>query len=404
MQEAVKQYTILISAPSDINSEILIIKKCFDKFNRGEGKQNKINLLTQYWKDDTFPEQGDTAQNIINKQIVYGCDAAIAIFWNKFGSPTENYGSGTEEELETLQKNGKDVSIYFSEKDGSLTDVDPEQLRKIREFKTRVQQKGLYSTYATDEELEEKLSRHLSSIVLKWGNKKLAKYTPPPCDIINDCDIFSNKFIEAVLRKTLRNDYAEFLHVMQVPYAHKYDQNEKLYSIKGGIPGLFGIAEGLFEFNKNGDVFIVFTQGNKIKYYTNDNRYIQKIPEHIEMQEWFKNKRFDQLIFFNSVSGKKRKAVSGEYKFQLRSVNSATMDITVNEGKLKFIGKARHGANVGNVKGEVILVDGYLAFYQDEKGNKLKFTFFDKKLNIDEQGSFGGINVRFQGEYSRKLI
>ena len=30
------------------------------------------------------------------------CDAAVAIFWTKFGTPTDKYGSGTEEEIEEM--------------------------------------------------------------------------------------------------------------------------------------------------------------------------------------------------------------------------------------------------------------------------------------------------------------
>ena len=33
------------------------------------------------------------------------CDAAVAIFWTRFGSPTDEYGSGTEEKIEKWNEN-----------------------------------------------------------------------------------------------------------------------------------------------------------------------------------------------------------------------------------------------------------------------------------------------------------
>lgn len=35
--------------------------------------------------------------------------AAVAIFWTKFGTPTDKYGSGTEEEIEEMLSSNKQV-------------------------------------------------------------------------------------------------------------------------------------------------------------------------------------------------------------------------------------------------------------------------------------------------------
>ena len=40
---------------------------------------------------------GGKPQALLNEQFVNKCDAAVAIFWTRFGSPTDEYGSGTEE-------------------------------------------------------------------------------------------------------------------------------------------------------------------------------------------------------------------------------------------------------------------------------------------------------------------
>ncbi|WP_353622123.1 hypothetical protein [Halocella sp. SP3-1] len=60
-----------------------------------------------HWETSAFPESGKRPQALLNKQIVNDSDAAIAIFWTRFGTPTEEYDSGTEEEIEKMLKSDK---------------------------------------------------------------------------------------------------------------------------------------------------------------------------------------------------------------------------------------------------------------------------------------------------------
>ena len=48
----------------------------------------------------------------MNEQFVNKCDAAVAIFWTGFGSPTDEYDSETEEEIEIMLQSGKQVLPY----------------------------------------------------------------------------------------------------------------------------------------------------------------------------------------------------------------------------------------------------------------------------------------------------
>ena len=88
-------YDLLISCPGDVNGFIDIIRECVDNFNRVYGNINNMEIATKHWSTDSYPQSGDKPQELLNKQFVRECDAAVAIFWTKFGTPTDKYGSGT---------------------------------------------------------------------------------------------------------------------------------------------------------------------------------------------------------------------------------------------------------------------------------------------------------------------
>lgn len=172
MSKRVEQFFILISAPSDIQEEIKIVKETIDRFNRIVGAKNNINLITKYWGDDAFPEMGDTPQNLLNKQIVDDSDAIIAIFWTRFGSPTKNYGSGTEEEIIRLKDAGKQVFLYFSDCKADLKNVDMTQYNNVKKFMKKHKNDSLYFTYDNLNKFSELLYDHLtnyfsSSLIIK---------------------------------------------------------------------------------------------------------------------------------------------------------------------------------------------------------------------------------------------
>ena len=102
-------YDLLISCPGDVVQFIDVIKECVDSFNRTIGKVNNSEIVARHWSMDSYPQSGDRPQELINKQFVRDCDAAVALFWTKFGTPTDKYGSGTEEEIEEMLSSDKQV-------------------------------------------------------------------------------------------------------------------------------------------------------------------------------------------------------------------------------------------------------------------------------------------------------
>ena len=100
MPKNVIQYDLLISCPGDIISEINIIEDAVSQFNTQFSDALGISVRTKHWHKNSYAQPGGKPQTLLNEQFVNDCDAAVAILWTRFGTPTDKYGSGTEEEVE----------------------------------------------------------------------------------------------------------------------------------------------------------------------------------------------------------------------------------------------------------------------------------------------------------------
>lgn len=162
MSKNVTQYDLLISCPGDVYDELEIINKSIEKFNELYSDTLGISIRPRHWKKSSYPKSGGHAQELLNEQFIYDCDLAIAIFWSRFGSPTDKYGSGTEEEIEIMLDSGKQVFMYFSDKPVPPSQLNSEQYNQIKAFKEKYSSRGLYSTYSSVDEFQKMVFAHLS--------------------------------------------------------------------------------------------------------------------------------------------------------------------------------------------------------------------------------------------------
>lgn len=162
MPKSTTTYSLLISCPGDIKDEIKIIKEKAEDFNRAFGEINNVKIETKHWSKDSYPESGGKPQELLNKQFIRDCDLAVAIFWTKFGTPTDEYGSGTEEEIELLIKAGKQVFVYFSNSPISPDDIDAQQHERVKKFKESFKSRGIYREYNDIGDFEKMFLNHLN--------------------------------------------------------------------------------------------------------------------------------------------------------------------------------------------------------------------------------------------------
>lgn len=156
-------YSVLFSCPSDMENEKKTIETALQHINNSIAKINNIQFDIKHWKSDVLFSSGNP-QEIINENIVYSSDLIIAVFGVKLGTPTNNYDSGTIEEIEKMIEMGKQVFVCFSEKDitipHNVSDDFLAAFEKVRKFKKNYD--GLYISFKTDEELNLKLQNQLS--------------------------------------------------------------------------------------------------------------------------------------------------------------------------------------------------------------------------------------------------
>lgn len=176
MPQEIKKHCVLLSCPSDVYEACYsIVDNVIKNFNQMYGLTFGIEIRLIHWSTDSYPESGGKPQALLNRQIVDPVDAAIAIFWKKFGTPTDCYSSGTEEEIERLLAEKKQVFVYFFEKLVQVSELgnanSQEQYKKVVEFKNRYKDKGIYWTVSDEDELQKMLTLHLSKFFLeKIGN------------------------------------------------------------------------------------------------------------------------------------------------------------------------------------------------------------------------------------------
>jgi len=152
---------VLIASPSDVQEERGVIAQALHAWNAANASIRKIVLLPVMWETHAAPQMGVPGQVYINEDVAGDCDLVIGTFWSRLGSETGAASSGTVEEIKRAISQKKPVMLYFSKKNGSLEDVDWEQVEKLKKFKVSVRNQGFQGEYETIYELKEQLTHHL---------------------------------------------------------------------------------------------------------------------------------------------------------------------------------------------------------------------------------------------------
>lgn len=175
-------YDLLLSCPGDVLDLKNIVKECVEDFNCLFGSINNIKIEVKHWITDSYPQSGGKPQELLNNQFIHECDACVALFGNKFGTPTQEYGSGTEEEIDDMISSGKQVFLYFVERPVDPAKIDIDQLAKVRKFKEKYTDKGIYCLVKSDEEFRKLFLNHLALYFLNLVSEPIISvpYTVAP--------------------------------------------------------------------------------------------------------------------------------------------------------------------------------------------------------------------------------
>lgn len=178
--DVIRNFKCFISSPGDCCIERTICEEVIQNINNGLAKHLGINFSTFMWEKDVLPDMGKNGQEIIDESIENSnYDIYIGILKNKFGHPTQKAGSGTEHEfLDALEKKASSsnstpqILFFFGNEKVDMNSPDFEEIleqnKKVKDFKLKISDKGLYIDYKGIEtfkkSLEEKLNLFISQL------------------------------------------------------------------------------------------------------------------------------------------------------------------------------------------------------------------------------------------------
>ena len=194
MPSSITKFKIFLASPNDLQSERELIDEVIQELNLTFGRQKNVILELIKWETHSAPGiSNEHPQQIITSDLGQDYDLFIGLLWKSFGSPTDKADSGTEEEFlgayQKYQKDEKSMQIlfYFKNKEVSPLDLVPEDLRKIKNFKTELgsNKKTLYWEYKESSELMKFLRIHVPLRIseLLEDHQEQIKVSKTPTDL-----------------------------------------------------------------------------------------------------------------------------------------------------------------------------------------------------------------------------
>jgi len=160
-------YNVMIASPGDVARERVIARDVTLEWNAINSTDRRVVLLPIGWDTHSTPSMSDTAQAVINSQVLEQCDLLIAIFWTRLGTPTGEFASGTVEEIERHIAADKPAMIYFSNAPVVPDSIDQEQYAAMVKFRESLKTRGLVSFFDDSSAFRLDLFRHLSQTVIR---------------------------------------------------------------------------------------------------------------------------------------------------------------------------------------------------------------------------------------------
>ncbi|WP_285430078.1 DUF4062 domain-containing protein [Pseudomonas sp. fls2-241-R2A-110] len=228
-----KVFNVMVASPGDVVDERDAFREVIHEWNVIHSEARKVVLMPVGWETHSSPEMGDEPQKIINKQVLHSCDLLVGIFWNRAGTPTTEFASGTVEEIERHIAAGRLAMLYFSRKPAAMDDVDFEQRQVLKRFQSTCRSRGLYESFDSLDEFRGKFSRQLQQ---KLNSQEMFK--PPQIEGINRLVVSEDMSSEAPLlspdAKTLlkvasQDSYGVVMYVRDISGSALQSNGETLY-------------------------------------------------------------------------------------------------------------------------------------------------------------------------------
>ncbi|MFI9452591.1 DUF4062 domain-containing protein [Amycolatopsis sp. NPDC052450] len=157
---------VMIASPGDVTEARDAIEKAIYGWNTANAHHKHIILQPWRWESASVPVLGGHPQELINAQGVDESDIVFAVFGSRLGSPTPAAVSGTAEEIQRANDQGKPVHLYFSTAP-LPSDVDTTQLDALRAFKRDLQGRGLLGEFDNPSDLAHQVRQAIDHDIAK---------------------------------------------------------------------------------------------------------------------------------------------------------------------------------------------------------------------------------------------
>jgi hypothetical protein len=149
--ETARLIRVFVSSPGDCEAERLVLDEVVGRINRTQGMITPVRLELFKWKENVVPQIGDGPQPVIDRQTP-PYDIYLGIMGTRFGTPTGRFGSGTEKEFFDALKRYRQhkrpwILFYFNESAVSPGSIDPDQIKRVLDFRKKASKLGVYREY-----------------------------------------------------------------------------------------------------------------------------------------------------------------------------------------------------------------------------------------------------------------
>jgi hypothetical protein len=150
-----RAFRVFVASPRDVREERSLMPKVVESLNRTLGKLLGVAVELWRWEAEA-PAAAGEPQPLIDVELGEA-DVVLAIFWNRFGTPTSAGPTGTESEvLRSLARwreaRRPQVMIYFCQRPALLDREGLEQRLRLLEFRERIAPLALAVDYTEAEE------------------------------------------------------------------------------------------------------------------------------------------------------------------------------------------------------------------------------------------------------------
>ncbi|WP_291730763.1 DUF4062 domain-containing protein [Leisingera sp. F5] len=171
MSNFVRKISVFVSSPGGLSEERDLVESVCKQISHDLGRHLEFVIEVLRWEKHTRPAAGLSAQDTINRQMGLDYEIYLGMLGARFGTATERWGSGTEEEFELAYESWNnhahpEIMFYFAESGPALSQIDPDDLKKRQIFKRKLEERGvLHHSFSARADFEHALRTHLTDAV-----------------------------------------------------------------------------------------------------------------------------------------------------------------------------------------------------------------------------------------------